>query len=418
MNYERVVVTGVGAMTPLGVGVDAFWDGVKTAKSGIAPITLIDTSRHEVRFAGEVVGFNVEDYVERKEARRMDRFVHLAMAASQEAMKRSGLQIDASNAERVGVIVGCGIGGLTTWEREYRTFLEKGPSRVSPFLIPMMIANMASGHVSIQSGARGPNTTLVSACTSSAHSIGAAFDFIRRGDADAMITGGTEAPISDSALAGFGNMRALSKRNDDPARASRPFDATRDGFVMGEGAGILILESLSHAQKRGAHVIAEMISHGMNGDAYHITGMPEDGSGIGGAMKLALQHADLQPEDVQYINAHGTSTPTNDRTETAAIKAVFGEHAKKLVVSSTKSQIGHLLGAGSAVEFIATVLGLQEQIIPPTINYEFPDPDCDLDYVTEGARKAPFEVAMSNSSGFGGHNATLMARRWHDEVVA
>lgn len=414
MNYERVVITGVGAMTPLGVGVDAFWDGVKTAKSGIAPITLIDTTRHEVRFAGEVNGFNAEDYIDRKEARRMDRFVHLALAASQEAMRRSELEIDASNAERVGVIVGCGIGGLTTWEREYRTFLEKGPSRVSPFLIPMMIANMASGHVSIQCGARGPNTTLVSACTSSAHSIGAAFDFIRRGDADAMISGGTEAPISDSALAGFGNMRALSKRNDDPSRASRPFDATRDGFVMGEGAGILILESLSSAKKRGANIIAEMISHGMNGDAYHITGMPEDGSGIGGSMKLALQHAGLQPEDVQYINAHGTSTQTNDRTETAAIKNVFGEHAKKLAVSSTKSQIGHLLGAGSAVEFIATILGLQEQIIPPTINFEFPDPDCDLDYVTEGARKAEFEVAMSNSSGFGGHNSTLVARRWHE----
>jgi 3-oxoacyl-[acyl-carrier-protein] synthase II len=414
MNYERVVITGVGAMTPLGVGVDAFWDGVKTAKSGIAPITLIDTTRHEVRFAGEVHGFNAEDYIDRKEARRMDRFVHLALAASQEAMRRSELKIDASNAERVGVIVGCGIGGLTTWEREYRTFLEKGPSRVSPFLIPMMIANMASGHVSIQCGARGPNTTLVSACTSSAHSIGAAFDFIRRGDADAMISGGTEAPISDSALAGFGNMRALSKRNDDPSRASRPFDATRDGFVMGEGAGIVILESLSSAKKRGANIIAEMISHGMNGDAYHITGMPEDGSGIGGSMKLALQHAGLQPEDVQYINAHGTSTPTNDRTETAAIKNVFGEHAKKLAVSSTKSQIGHLLGAGSAVEFIATILGLKEQIMPPTINFEFPDPDCDLDYVTEGARKAEFEVAMSNSSGFGGHNSTLVARRWHE----
>lgn len=407
-------MTGAGAMTPLGVGVEAFWDGVKSGKSGIAPITLIDASMHDVRFAGEVVGFNAEDYIDRKEARRMDRFVHLALAASQEALKRSGLTIDASNAERVGVIVGCGIGGLTTWEKEYRTLIEKGPSRVSPFLIPMMIANMASGHVSIQSGARGPNTTLVSACASSAHSIGAAFDIIRRGEADAMISGGTEAPICDSALAGFGNMRALSRRNDDPSRASRPFDLTRDGFVMGEGAGIVILESLTSAQNRGAQIIAEMISHGMNGDAYHITGMPEDGSGIGGSMKLALQHAGLQPTDVQYINAHGTSTPTNDKTETAAIKAVFGEHARKIGVSSTKSQIGHLLGAGSAVEFIATILGLQHQIMPPTINYEFPDPDCDLDYVTSGARPAPIEVALSNSSGFGGHNATLAARRWHE----
>lgn len=414
MNYERVVVTGVGAMTPLGVGVEAFWDGVKSGKSGIAPITLIDTTRHEVRFAGEVNGFNAEDFIDRKEARRMDRFVHLALAASQEAVRNSGLQITPQNSERVGVIIGCGIGGLTTWEREYRTFLEKGPSRVSPFLIPMMIANMASGHVSIQSGARGPNTTVVSACASSAHSIGIAFDFIRRGEADAMIAGGTEAPISDSALAGFGNMRALSKRNDDPSRASRPFDLTRDGFVMGEGAGVLILESLSAARKRGAPIIAEVLAHGLNGDAYHITGMPEDGSGIGGSMKLALQNAGLQPTDVQYINAHGTSTPTNDRTETFAIKAVFGEHAHKLAVSSTKSQIGHLLGAGSAVEFIATVLGLQHQIMPPTINFEFPDPECDLDYVTSGARPAEIEVALCNSSGFGGHNATLVARRWHE----
>ncbi len=409
----------MGAMTPLGVGLEKFWQGVKCGANGIGPITLIDITRHDTKFGGEVTGFNVEDYIDRKEARRMDRFVHLSVAASQDAVKHSGLVIDESNQDRVGVIIGCGVGGLTTWEREYRNFLEKGPERVSPFLIPMMITNMASGHVSIQSGARGPNTTLVSACASSAHSIGMAFDLIRRGDADAMIAGGTEAPIADSAMAGFGNMRALSRRNDDIAHASRPFDLNRDGFVIGEGAGTIVLESLTSAQARGATIYAEMLSHGLTGDSYHMTGMPEDGRGLGQAMKLALKLAGVEPADVQYINAHGTSTPTNDKTETAAIKAVFGGHAYKLGVSSTKSQIGHLLGGGSAVEFIATVLGLHHQVMPPTINMETPDPECDLDYVTEGSRPAspdaPINVALCNSAGFGGHNATLVARRWQGE---
>jgi len=328
-------------------------------------------------------------------------------------MKMAGLEIPVVDPERVGVFIGCGVGGLTTWEREFRVLVEKGPNRVSPFLIPMMISNMASGHISIWSGARGPNTTLVSACSSSAHALGMGYDTIRRGDVDIVIAGGTEAPISDCALAGFGNMRALSKRNDDAEHASRPFDLTRDGFVMGEGAGTLILESLTSAQKRGANIIAEMVGYGMNDDAYHITGMPEDGRGIGGAMKLALDHSGIAPTDVQYINAHGTSTPTNDKVETVAVKSVFGDHAYKLAMSSTKSQIGHLLGGGSAVEFIATTLGLREQIIPPTINYQTPDPDCDLDYVTEGARPAEMEYAISNSSGFGGHNVSLAARRWH-----
>jgi len=414
MHHERVVITGLGAVTPLGVGVEAFWDGVKSGKSGIRPFTMIDTTRHVTKFGGEVPDFDIEKYIDRKEARRMDRFVHLSIGASMEAVEHSGFCVNDENRDRVGVIIGCGVGGLTTWEKEYKTFLEKGPDRVSPFLIPMMITNMASGHVSIHTGARGPNTTLVSACASSAHSIGMAYDLIRRGDADMMIAGGTEAPISDSALAGFGNMRALSRRNDDPEHASRPFDATRDGFVMGEGAGTVILESLTSAQERGATIYGEMLSHGITGDAYHITGMPEDGRGLGSAMKLALKYAGIQPENVQYINAHGTSTPTNDKTETAAIKAVFGEHARKLGVSSTKSQIGHLLGAGSAVEFIATILGLHHQIMPPTINYQTPDPECDLDYVTEGARPAQIDVALSNSSGFGGHNATLVARRWSE----
>jgi 3-oxoacyl-[acyl-carrier-protein] synthase II len=399
-------------MTPLGVGTEKFWEGVKSGANGIGPITQIDTTRHNTKFAGEVQGFHVEEFIDRKEAKRMDRFVHLAIAASQEAVEHSGLKIDDENRDRIGVIIGCGIGGLTTWEREYRTFIEKGPDRVSPFLIPMMIANMASGHVSIQTGARGPNTTTVAACASSAHGIGMAYDILKRGDADAMITGGTEAPICDSALAGFGNMRALSRRNDDPAHASRPFDKERDGFVMGEGAGTIIMETLSSAQARGATIYAEVLSHGITGDAYHITNMPEDGSGIGSSMRMALKYAAIEPEQVQYINAHGTSTPVNDKTETAAIKAVFGEHAYKMGVSSTKSQIGHLLGAGSAVEFIATVLGLHHQIMPPTINLQNPDPECDLDYVSDGSRPAHIDIALCNSAGFGGHNATLVAKRW------
>ncbi|HVF09235.1 MAG TPA: beta-ketoacyl-ACP synthase II [Abditibacteriaceae bacterium] len=411
-THERVVITGWGALTPLGLNVEQFWEGVKAGTNGIAPLTLIDASKHNTRFGGEVKGFVPENYIERREMRRMDRFVQLAVVASDEAVKHSRLTINEDNRERVGVIIGCGVGGLGTWEREFTTFIESGPDRVSPFLIPMMIANMASGHVSIRHDARGPNTSVVSACTSSAHGLAVAFDMVRRGDADVMIAGGTEAPISHSAMAGFGNMRALSRRNEDPEHASRPFDAERDGFVIGEGAGIVILESLSSAQARGATIHGEMLSHGLTADAYHMTNMPEDGVGIGSAMKLALQRAGIGPQDVQYINAHGTSTPTNDRTETAAIKGVFGDHARNVPVSSTKSQIGHLLGAGSAVEFIATALGLQHQIMPPTINLENPDPECDLDYVTEGARPGHMHIAMTNSAGFGGHNASLVLRRW------
>ncbi|MDQ3815816.1 MAG: beta-ketoacyl-ACP synthase II [Armatimonadota bacterium] len=411
---ERVVVTGLGAITPLGIGVAKLWEGVKAGANGIRPITLIDTSRHTTRFAGEVPDFNPEDFIDRKDMRKMDRFVQLSIVASDEAVKNANLVIDDENRDRIGVIIGCGIGGLTTWEREYRTLIERGPDRVSPFLIPMMIVNMASGHVSIRHGARGPNTSVVSACTSSAHCLGLAYDLVRRGDADAMIVGGTEAPISDSALAGFGNMKALSRRNDDPAHASRPFDRDRDGFVMGEGGGTVILESLSSAKARGATIYAEMLGHGMTADAYHMTNMPEDAAGIGNAMRNAMRNAGVQPTEVQYINAHGTSTSTNDKTETTAIKAVFGEHAYRMGVSSTKSQIGHLLGAGSAVEFIVTALALSHQIMPPTINYENPDPICDLDYVTEGAREAHLEVALTNSAGFGGHNASLALRRWKE----
>ena len=413
MTKHRVVVTGLGAITPLGNTVPEFWSGVKKGVSGVAPLTLFDPSEHSTKFGAEVKNFDPAVSIDRKESRRMDRFTQFAVVAADEAARDSGLEINEGNRDRIGVILGCGVGGLATWEREFTTLLEDGPSRVSPFLIPMMIPNIASGHVSIRLGARGPNTCLVAACASSAHALGVAYDSIQNGEADAIFSGGTEAPITRSGLAGFGNMRALSRRNDDPDHASRPFDKDRDGFVIGEGAGVILLESLESAQARGAKIYAEMVGYGITGDAYHITGMPDDGFGIGRAMSMALKSADLSPEDVQYINAHGTSTPTNDRTETVAIRNLFGDHAYKMGVSSTKSQIGHLLGGGSAVEFVATVLGLQEQIMPPTINYETPDPDCDLDYVTDGARPANIEIALSKSAGFGGHNASLAARRWN-----
>ena len=412
---HRVVITGFGAMTPLGHTAGEFWQGVLEGRSGVARLTLIDPSRHRTQFGGEVKNFDPDQYIDRKESKRMDRVAQLSVVASDEALKHSGLVIDESNRDQVGVVIGCGIGGLTTWEREYAKLLAKGPDRVSPFLIPMMIPNMAAGHVSIRSGARGPNTATVSACTSSGHAIGLSFDLIRRGDAVAMLTGGTEAPICDSAMAGFGNMHALSSRNDDPEHASRPFDKTRDGFVIGEGAGTLVLESLENAQARGATIYGEMVSYGMSGDAYHITGMPPDGIGLVNAIRQALRLGNLEPEQIGYINAHGTSTPLNDSTETAAVKTVFGPHAYKLAMSSTKSQIGHLLGGGTAVETIATVLGLHEGVLPPTINYEFPDPECDLDYVTDGARKTQVEYAICNSSGFGGHNTCLAFKRWQSE---
>jgi 3-oxoacyl-[acyl-carrier-protein] synthase II len=403
----------MGAVTPIGIGVEAFWEGVKSARNGVKPITLIDTARHHVKFAGEISEFEVTDYIEKREAKKMDRFVQFGVVASEEALRDSGLQITEENADRIGVIVGCGVGGLSTWEKEYTTFMEKGPERISPFLIPMMIVNMASGHISIRTGARGPTTCVVSACTTSAHAIGVAFDMIRRGEADVMIAGGTEAPISNCGLAGFGNMRALSRRNDDYLHASRPFDKDRDGFVMGEGAGVVILETLEHAQARGARIYGEMLGHGMTSDAYHMTNMREDGSGYTKAMEIALREAGIEREQIGYISAHGTSTPTNDPIESKAVKQVFGEHAFKLAMSSTKSQIGHLLGGTSAVETIATVLALQEQILPPTINHFEPDPECDLDYVPNEARKVEgLEYALNNATGFGGHYASIALKRW------
>ena len=415
MNKRRVVVTGMGAVTSIGIGVDAFWNGVIGGKNGIKPITLIDPEKHSVRFAGEISEFDPLQTIDRREAKRMDRFTQFAVVASDEAVAHSGLQITEENADRVGTIIGVGVGGLATWETEHTKFMQGGPDRVSPFLIPMMIVNMAAGQVSIRTGARGPNTATVSACTSSAHALGVAYDFIARGDADAMIAGGSEAPISHCGVAGFANMRALSRRNDDPATASRPFDRDRDGFVMGEGGATLVLEELEHAQRRGATIYAEMLGHGWAGEAYHMTGMREDGSGYARCMTLALQNAGVERDAVDYINAHGTSTPTNDPVETLAIKKVFGDRAYQIPVSSTKSQVGHVLGGTSAIETIACVKAMQTQILPPTINQFNRDPDCDLDYVPNEARDGKINIVVNNATGFGGHYAALVLKRWQGE---
>ena len=415
MNKRRVVVTGMGAVTAIGIGVDAFWDGVVNAKNGVKPITIIDPTEHSVRFAGEITEFDPLQYIDRKEAKKMDRFTQFAVVASDEAVAHSGLQITEENADRIGVIIGVGVGGLRTWEQEYDKFVKGGPSRVSPFLIPMMIVNMAAGHVSIRTGARGPNTATVSACTSSAHALGAAYDFIATGQADAMIAGGSEAPIAHSGLAGFSNMRALSTRNDDYLTASRPFDRDRDGFVMGEGGGTLILEELEHAKARGATIYGEMLGHGWAGEAYHMTGMREDGSGYTRCMENALKNSGVSRDDVDYISAHGTSTPINDPVETLAIKTVFGERAYQIPVSSTKSQIGHVLGGTSAIETIACVKAMETQILPPTINQFNRDETCDLDYVPNEARAGKIDVVVNNATGFGGHYAALVLKRWTGE---
>lgn len=410
--WRRVVVTGMGAITPLGLDVASFWEGLKSGQNGVAPITSFDPTGQPVRFAAEVKGFSPENYLERKEARRMDRFTQFAIAATKEALAHSGLQITDENRTRIGTLIASGIGGLQTLEEQHRVFLERGPDRVSPFLIPMMIANMASGQVAIQFGLQGPCTTVVTACAAGTNAIGDAWEIIRRGDADVMIAGGTEAAITALALASFANARALSTRNDDPEHASRPFDAERDGFVMGEGAGVLVLEELEHALQRDAPILAEITGYAMTADAYHITAPDPEGDGARRVMELAMRKAGIAPNEVDYINAHGTSTPANDRLETLAIKRVFGEHAYRLAVSSTKSMTGHLLGAAGAIEAIATVLAIQHQTAPPTINYQVPDPECDLDYVPNTARPMKIDIALSNSFGFGGHNATLVFKRW------
>ncbi|MBT2642696.1 beta-ketoacyl-ACP synthase II [Bacillus sp. ISL-41] len=411
MEKRRVVVTGIGAVTPLGNDAETTWNNIIEGVSGIGPVTRLNADDFPAKVAAEVKEFNVENFIDRKDARKMDRFTHYAVAASLMAVKDSGLEITDENAPRVGVWIGSGIGGMETFEQQHETFMNRGYRRVSPFFVPMMIPDMATGQVSITLGARGFNSCTVTACATGTNSIGDAFKVIQRGDADVMVTGGAEAPITKMSFAGFCANTALST-NQDPQKASRPFDKNRDGFVMGEGAGIVVLENLEHALARGAKIYAEIVGYGATGDAYHITAPAPEGEGGARAMKMALDDAGLAPEEVGYINAHGTSTEYNDKYETMAIKSVFGEHAYKLTVSSTKSMTGHLLGAAGGIEAIFTVLALNEGILPPTINLDTPDPDCDLDYVPNAARKQQVNAAISNSLGFGGHNATIAFRKY------
>ncbi|MDH7481332.1 MAG: beta-ketoacyl-ACP synthase II [Armatimonadota bacterium] len=412
MERKRVVVTGMAPITPVGTGTEKYWQALLNGVSGVGLITHFDASDYSTQIAAEIKDFDPEEYMDRKEAKRMDRFAQFAVAASILAIQDSGFQITDENAGRVGVLIGSGIGGTSTWEEQHRTLIEKGPRRVSPFFVPMLISDMASGMASIILGAKGPNLAIVTACATATHAIGEAAKIIQRGDADVMIAGGSEAAITPLAVAGFCAARAFSTRNDEPERASRPFDLNRDGFVIGEGAGVLILESLEHALARGAKIYCEITGFGMSGDAFHITAPAPEGEGAARSMAAALKDAGIKPEDVDYINAHGTSTPDNDKTETMAIKRVFGDYAYKVAISSTKSMIGHLLGAAGAVEAIACICAIRDGIVPPTINYETPDPECDLDYVPNEPRKMPVKIAMSNSFGFGGHNATLILAKY------
>lgn len=408
---RRVVITGLGAITPIGNTVEEFWNGLKSGVSGAHTVTRFDITDFSVKFAAEVKGFNPEDCIDPKDVKKLDRFTQFAIAASLQAVDSSGINTDSIDPARIGVLIGSGIGGIQTIEEQKEVLMEKGPRRISPFLIPKLIINMASGMVSMRYGFRGPNTAVVTACATGNHAIGDAMRLIQRNDADAMVAGGTEAAITPLGFGGFANMKALSSRNDSPETASRPFDLDRDGFVMGEGAGVVVLEELEHAKKRGAQIFGEIVGYGMTADAYHMT-MPEpEGRGATEAIRLSLADAKLQPEDIGYVNAHGTSTLYNDKFETQAIKNVFGEYAKKLAVSSTKSMTGHLLGASGAIEFVAVTKVLQEGVIPPTINYTTPDPDCDLDYVPNEAREQSVQAAISNSFGFGGHNAVLTLKK-------
>ena len=403
----RVLVTGTGVISPLGNSTEVFWDNLLAGKSGAGPITRFDVTAYGTRFACEVKDFSTDGVLDRKEAKRMDRFVQYAVMAAHEALRTSGLDLESTDRTRVGVIIGSGIGGMETFEEQHSNLVHKGPGRVSPFFIPMMIVDMAAGQVSIQFGLKGPNFATVSACASGAHAIGEALRLLRAGDADVMLAGGSEATITPMALAGFGNARALSTRNDDPQRASRPFDADRDGFVIGEGAALLVLETEDHARRRGAKPLAELCGYGASGDAYHMTAPCVDGEGAARAMQRALADARLPLESVQYINAHGTSTPAGDPAEVSAIKSVFGGRARQLMVSSTKSMTGHLLGAAGGIEAVATALTLARGVVPPTTNLERPDPSCDLDFVPAQARTLRVTAALSNSFGFGGHNVTL-----------
>ena len=414
MNDVRVVVTGIGVISPIGNTKDEFWQSLQEGKSGIGPITHFDASLHDAKIAGEIKGFDPLLYLDKKEAKRMDHFAQYAVAAAKMALNDADFEINEENCDDIGVYVASGIGGLETLEAQHKVLLEKGPKRISPFVIPMMIVNMASGQVSIVTGAKGPNTTVVTACASSTNSIGDAYKLIQRGAAKAMIAGGTEATITPLAVAGFASMKALSTRNDEPERASRPFDAERDGFIMAEGSCMVILETLESALERGAHIYAEVVGYGATADAYHITSPAPDAMGAVKCMKVALKDAGLEPQEIDYINAHGTSTHMNDSLETLAIKKTFGEHAEKLNISSTKSMTGHMLGAAGAIECATICLSVDNDIIPPTINYENPDPECDLNYTPNKMVKKTVNAALSNSLGFGGHNATLIVKKYKD----
>jgi 3-oxoacyl-[acyl-carrier-protein] synthase II len=415
-SARRVAITGIGIVSPLGIGVPENWEAVLRGESGIGPITRFDASRYSTRIAGEVKNFDPLTFIDRKEVRKMDLFIQLAVAAAALAVEDAGIDAALLEGGRTGVYIGSGIGGLATIEDCYKTLLEKGPDRVSPFFLPSIIINEAAGHVSIRYRSRGPNSATATACATSTHSIGDSFRMIVHGDADRMLAGGAEAPVTPLGVAGFCALRALSTRNEEPARASRPFDARRDGFVMSEGAGILLLEELSAARRRGARIYAEIVGYGMNGDAYHITAPSEDGEGARDVMGRALADAGIDPAEVDFINAHGTSTPHNDRIESLAIKKAFGDNARRIGVSSTKSMSGHLLGAAGALETGLTALSLANQIMTPTINYEHPDPECDLDYVPNAARPAEIRYAASNSFGFGGTNACLILKRYGEET--
>jgi len=411
---RRVVVTGVGLISSVGLGTQPTWEGVCAGRSGIGPITRFDASQHASRIAGEVKGFDPLNFVEKKEVKKIDLFIQYAIAASQFAVDDAALTVTPANAERTGVFIASGIGGFLTIENEHKELLKGGPRRISPFFIPASIINLAAGHVSIRFGAKGPNLATCTACTASAHAIGESFEIIRRGDADVMIAGGSEMAITPMGVGGFAAMRALSTRNDEPTRASRPFDKDRDGFVIGEGAGILILEELESAKARGATIYCELVGYGLSSDAYHLTGQPPDADGAVRSMQMALRKAGITPDQVNYINAHGTSTPINDPTETLAVKRTFGDHASRLVMSSTKSMTGHLLGAAGGLEAGITALAIRHQIAPPTANLDNPDPACDLDYAPHTARPMTINYALSNSFGFGGTNGTLLAKRFDD----
>jgi 3-oxoacyl-[acyl-carrier-protein] synthase II len=407
----RVVVTGMGAVTPLGTGVDVFWPRMLAGQSAVARITHIDPSAFTTQVAAEVKDFNPEDWLDKKEARRMDRFIAFAVASATMALKDSGLPTEGEIAEEIGVLIGSGIGGLTFLGEQFHRMMEGGPGKVSPFLVPYMIPDMASGYVSIVHKLKGPNTCVVTACSTGANSIGDAYHIVKRGDAVAMLAGGSEAPINEISLAGFCAARAMTQRNDEPERASRPFDAGRDGFIMAEGSAVLVLEDYDFAKARGARIYGEVIGYGMSGDAFHMTAPDPEGDGAFRSMRMALRNAGVTPQDVQYINAHGTSTAYNDRLESHAIKRAFGDEAYKVAISSTKSMIGHTLGAAGAIEALICLLAMRDGVVPPTVNYETPDPDCDLDYVPNKARKMDVNVALSNSFGFGGHNVSLIFKR-------